>query len=364
MTEQEQHLKSQQLRLRRTLWGLAFQLSTALVVAGLYLFGMVSLMPVAIYMVAIALTSATFIVLIRSGANLKFADPSMTAAQIIAPLWPAILVMFFVTEPQVRTAFLLTATSGLVFGMFALSRFGMLMLSLVIVGSYLLLLSALTIWAPERIDWRIETILVFAYAAVLVTISYLTSYIAGLRNKLREQNLRLNDLACRDPLTDLPNRRSLMEQLAQETARIERRTTDKQQLCISMLDIDYFKRVNDTWGHDAGDAVLCRVGEILMRSMRKGDFVGRFGGEEFIIILPESSLEMASLFAQRIRQTIADAQFPELPDGEKITVSQGVTEYLTGEHIHETLKRADDALYEAKHAGRNQIISSAVTAQA
>lgn len=362
MTEQDQQLKAQQLRMRRTLWGMSFQVSTALVVLGLYLYGMAPLGPVLVYMVAIALTSCSFIVLIRSGLNLRFTDPSMTAAQIIAPLWPAILVMFYVTEPQVRTAFLLTATSGLVFGMFALSRVGMLMLSLVIVGSYLLLLAALSLWAPERIDWRIESILVFAYTAVLVTISYLTSYIAGLRNKLREQNLRLNDLACRDPLTDLPNRRSLMEQLAQETARIERRTTDKQQLCISILDIDYFKRVNDTWGHDVGDAVLCRVGEILIRSMRKGDFVGRFGGEEFIIILPESSLETAMLLAQRIRQTIAETRFPELPAGERITVSQGVTEYLNGEHIDATLKRADDALYEAKHAGRDQIISRSPTA--
>ncbi|ALO47357.1 GGDEF domain-containing protein [Pseudohongiella spirulinae] len=364
MTEQDQQTKAQQLRLRRTLWGVAFQVSTALVVFGLYLFEMLPLTPVLIYMVAIALTSASFVTLIRTGRNLRFTDPSMTAAQIVAPLWPAILVMFFVTEPQVRTAFLLTATSGLVFGMFALSRTGMLMLSLVIVGSYLLLLIALSVWAPERIDWRIETILVFAYTAVLVTISYLTSYIAGLRNTLREQNLRLNDLVCRDPLTDLPNRRSLMEQLAQETSRIDRRSTDRQQLCISMLDIDYFKRVNDTWGHDVGDAVLRKVGAILTRSMRKGDFVGRFGGEEFIMILPESSLETATMFAQRICQTIADAHFAELPDGEKITVSQGVTEYLNGEHIDATIKRADDALYEAKHAGRNQIIIKAATTPA
>lgn len=348
--------KAQQLRLKRMLWGFASQSVSSLIVIGLCIFDLLSLQPALIYFVAILFIDLAFVLMLKSGINLRFSDPSMTAAQIIAPLWPAIYAMYFVSDPQARTAFLMTAITGLLFGSFALSRSGMLKVGSLILVSYLVLLTALDVSAPERLNWQVEVIIVFTYAMVLLTVAYLASFIANMRLSLKEKNRQLAELALRDPLTQLPNRRSLMEQLGQEVARVERRTPEQNHLCISMLDVDHFKRINDTWGHDAGDAILCQISDALRKIMRQGDFLGRFGGEEFVIILPESTLEAAQLTAKRIQECVAALEFAELPPGAKITVSQGLAVYRANERIEATIKRADDALYAAKKAGRNQVV--------
>lgn len=338
------------------MWGFASLGSTMIIVVGLYLFGMLPAFPTAIYISVVVLMAASFVLLIKSGLNLRFKDPSMTVAQITTPLWPAIYIMYFVSDPQARTAFLLMATGGLLFGMFSLPRRIMLAVGVLIFTAYLILLYALISWAPERVNWRVEVIIVFAYFAVLMIVSYLGSVIAGMRSILKKQNQKLEILASRDSLTQLPNRRSLMDQLAQESARLERRTPEQGELCISMLDIDHFKHINDTWGHDAGDTVLVKISQALQKIMRQGDFVGRFGGEEFIIILPESTLAAATLVAERIQACIASLSFPELPEGTRITVSQGLCMHNNGDCIEATLKRADEALYQAKAQGRNRIV--------
>lgn len=340
------------------LWGFASLGCTMSIVVGLYLFGMVPGVPTVIYLSAVSVMAASFAVLIKSGFNLRFKDPSMTIAQITTPLWPAIFIMYFVTDAQARTAFLLMATGGLLFGMFALPRRTMLAVGALIVTAYLMLLYALLTWAPERVDWRVEVIIVFAYFAVLMIVAYLGSVIAGMRSTLKKQNQKLAILASCDPLTQLPNRRSLMEQLAQESARLQRRTPEHNELCISMLDIDHFKHVNDTWGHDAGDAVLIKVSQTLQNNLRQGDFIGRFGGEEFIIIFPESTLQAAALVAERLRAAVAEITFPQLPEGARVTVSQGMANHKSGDNIEITLKRADEALYKAKAEGRNRVVVS------
>lgn len=350
--------KDQRLRLQRMTWGFGAQVSTWLVIFGLFLFGMLPGLPVAIYFLLILTADLGFVMLIKTNANLRFKDPSMTAAQIVTPIWPTVFVMFFVEDPQARTAFLLTATSGLMFGSFVLSRRGMMSVGAFILTSYLGLLAALQLLAPHRMDWRVELIIVFTYASVLLTVAYLGSYIASMRLKLKDINHQLAELAARDPLTQLPNRRSLMDQLSQEVACVERRSADEHELCVSMLDVDHFKRINDTWGHDAGDAILCCISDELRKIMRQRDFLGRFGGEEFIVILPESTLAAAERTAQRIQDCVANLNFPELPEDERITVSQGLAIYQAGERIETTLKRADEALYIAKENGRNQIVVS------
>lgn len=348
--------KDQALRLQRMTWGFGAQFSTWLVILGFYLLGMLPRVPVAVYFLVILLIDLGFVILVKAHINLRFKDPSLTAAQILAPVWPAVFIMFFVIDPQARTVFLLTATSGLMFGSFVLTRRGMLAVSAFNLTSYLMLLTALYLFAPERINWRIEIVIVFIYATVLLTVAYLGGLISSMRVTLKEKNRQLAELAARDPLTQLPNRRSLMDQLSQEIARVERRSADEDALCVSMLDVDHFKRVNDTWGHDVGDAILCRISNELRKIMRQGDFLGRFGGEEFIVILPESTPDAAQLTARRIQDCVASLDFAELPAGERITVSQGLAIYQSGERIEATLKRADEALYIAKANGRNQII--------
>ncbi|MDO8863730.1 diguanylate cyclase [Haliea sp. E1-2-M8] len=348
--------QAQALRLKRMAWGFGVQACTMLIVVALYGMGMIPGLPVVIYLGMIVALDVGFITTIKTGINLRFKDPSLTALQITLSVFPVIYIMFFVMEPQARMALLLMGTSSLLFGMFGLGRRGMLQVVGVILAGYLGLLLALYLWAPERINLLVEAVIVFAYACVLAINAYLGSVISSMRHKLKIQNRELAELATLDPLTRLPNRRSLMAQLVKESARSERRFPEQDALCVSMLDVDNFKQVNDTWGHEAGDRILCQVGDAMRDIMREGDFVGRFGGEEFVIILPETSLEAARALVTRIRDTIAAMQFPELPAGAQVTVSQGIAAHRSGERIEDTLKRADDALFRAKDGGRNLVV--------
>ncbi|NPA10797.1 MAG: diguanylate cyclase [Epsilonproteobacteria bacterium] len=120
---------------------------------------------------------------------------------------------------------------------------------------------------------------------------------------------------------------------------------------VILLDIDHFKKINDTYGHEKGDLVLAALAKILKRSIRKSDYFGRWGGEEFVIILPHASYDVAYKIAQKLREIVEQVDF----DGIHITISLGVTEYKQGENIKEVFKRADEALYDAKNSGRNQV---------
>jgi diguanylate cyclase len=355
--------RAQRLRLQRMSWGLTFQSVTLTIAVVLWLSGLVAGARLLEYLLAVLLLELAIIAAIRTNFNLRFRDPSLTSVQIVAPVWPAVYFMFFIVDPQARTVFLLMATGGLLFGALGVDRRGMLKMGAVIVLAYVMLLVALWHLAPERLNWRVEVAIVMAYSAVLSVVSYLGSFVMGLRQSVKEANIEmrqamvaLEDLATRDPLTSLPNRRSIMEQLDRESSRVERRDPTETALCLSILDIDHFKQVNDVHGHQVGDAVLRQVGKVLQDTVRKGDFVGRYGGEEFLILLPECSGPKAMAATERVRKAVENAIFEALPVGEHITVSQGVAVHRHGENIHDTLKRADQVLYEAKAKGRNQVV--------
>jgi len=158
-----------------------------------------------------------------------------------------------------------------------------------------------------------------------------------------------------DALTCLPNRRQVIKQLQNEVFRAERYST---RLSVSMIDIDHFKRINDSYGHTVGDQVLFQLANILQDNIRNPDTVGRYGGEEFLVVLPNTGLkeagEQAARLCGRIRET-------DLNIGEviRMSVSIGVAEYKHGqENWQKFLSRADMALYEAKNSGRDRWISS------
>jgi diguanylate cyclase len=153
-----------------------------------------------------------------------------------------------------------------------------------------------------------------------------------------------------DTLTGLPNRRALDEELSRRLAEWQRH---ERAFSLMMIDIDHFKRFNDTHGHQAGDAVLQQVGACLRRSMRESDVVARFGGEELTVVLPGTSAEEARQACERARRAIRKTPF--VHDGQRlsVTVSVGGAECLSGESVGGLLHRADDALYAAKHAGRD-----------
>lgn len=165
---------------------------------------------------------------------------------------------------------------------------------------------------------------------------------------LQEQNEKLIALSSIDALTGIFNRRILFERLDYEMKRTER---TQKPLSVVLMDIDYFKQVNDQYGHLVGDQVLIQVAKLIQQSVRKTDIVGRYGGEEFLILLPDCSTSEGSKVAEKIRMAIKEAVFET---DLKVTISGGVAEYQN-QSIEKLVEDADNRLYEAKRNGRNVV---------
>ncbi len=180
-------------------------------------------------------------------------------------------------------------------------------------------------------------------------IGTLASNFDAMLDLLSEKTRALSEMAATDELTGIPNRRSILEVLGRESARARRYA---EPLAVLMIDIDHFKEVNDTHGHAAGDAVLKGVASTLHSTVRDSDFAGRYGGEEFLAILPHQDERGALIAAERIRRKIADSEMG--PDRLKVTVSIGVGA-MAADGVDAMLSRADRAMYAAKAAGRNRV---------
>ena len=165
---------------------------------------------------------------------------------------------------------------------------------------------------------------------------------------------KLIQMAKIDSLTGIYNRRYLDSRLTEE---IERSRRHGNQLSILMLDIDHFKKINDTHGHLCGDYALRKIAELLKELVRTSDILGRYGGEEFCCILPETPIEQAVVLAERCREQIAANQLTCTDHQTRVTISIGVTGLHRDDSLDSVIKRADDALYQAKRDGRNRICS-------
>jgi diguanylate cyclase (GGDEF)-like protein len=191
---------------------------------------------------------------------------------------------------------------------------------------------------------RVVEILVNQAAALLSNIQY------AKREKER---------AMKDPLTALYNRRAFFEALAQSIARRERQLDN---LCLLMLDLDHFKKLNDTHGHPAGDLALKKTAEVLRRELRKGDVPARYGGEEFVIMLPGATETVAKRVAERLRSSLAETAMEFGGSTLHVTASLGLAVWPdNGRQAEELLAAADRALYAAKAAGRNRVICAPKT---
>lgn len=156
-----------------------------------------------------------------------------------------------------------------------------------------------------------------------------------------------------DPLTGLYNRRYMMDRISDEVNRYRRNKTP---FCIMVADIDYFKEINDRFGHDCGDEVLQTISNLINAEIRNIDTLSRWGGEEFLILLPETQLYSARSVAERIRQSILKNIFSYENATFHLTMTFGLATYENDQTIKETIKKADNALYQGKLAGRNRII--------
>jgi two-component system, cell cycle response regulator len=173
--------------------------------------------------------------------------------------------------------------------------------------------------------------------------------------ELELANKKLRKLSITDGLTGLFNHRHVHELLQEEFERVNR---TGEPIAVAMLDLDRFKQVNDTYGHPTGDVILYETSRILKDTAREIDMIGRYGGEEFLVILPESNEHAAARFAERVRERVAAHLYRDEATEVRMTVSAGVASYpetpAAGPDM--LIKRADEALYEAKTGGRNQVV--------
>ena len=174
----------------------------------------------------------------------------------------------------------------------------------------------------------------------------------SFRDSIEEQRQK----ALVDPLTGLPNRAAWNERAALEVARWQRYGGELQ---LAVLDVDLFKRINDNYGHLAGDRVLKIIAQELAKRLRKTDFIARFGGEEFVVLLPATPLEGAEQLLETLRAAIEACPFHFKGERLVITLSGGLTGFANGDSLEQAFERADQALYQAKGSGRNRIIRAA-----
>lgn len=298
-----------------------------------------------------------FYVLIRSGLSSRLADPSMVLAQVIYAV--AALMIAYALVPETRAAALQTPCITVVFGMLTL-RPRETVIACAWIIAMLLATVALMLWfeAP-RFDVRQEIINVSAACIVLPALTAITRHFALLRERLKLQRAdirsalaRAQTLATRDALTHLTNRAQMVEILNREITRSKRYGST---FSLALLDIDHFKSINDNHGHYIGDEVLIGFANLAESSQRQTDVIARWGGEEFLILMPQTTIDCATLVVERLRRATDNAPLSKTIEHLAVTLSAGVAQWRIGETLTQTLERADRALYCAKNAGRNRV---------
>jgi diguanylate cyclase len=294
---------------------------------------------------------------LRSGLNERFQDPALTLPQIMSAL-TVIAGAYAITGP-VHGATMLLLALVLVFGIFNMKA-----RAAQLAGGYTVVIMALTIvykcmTEPEHYPVKLEIAHFVLIAAIIPTISSLAAQLSNMRAKLQAQKEELSQavqriqiLATRDDLTGLYNRRHMMDVLTQHQKRLSR--SGHHRFCLAILDIDHFKRINDTYGHGVGDEVLRGFAQAAESVLRETDVLARWGGEEFLVLLNDTQAVQANIGLERLRELLDKTLLvPNLPEL-KPTFSAGLTAYELSEHLHTCIERADQALYRAKSSGRNR----------
>jgi diguanylate cyclase (GGDEF)-like protein len=305
-----------------------------------------------------------FFGLIRSGLNLRLhpQEPALTQPQMLfamvsvcwaysiaGPARGAVLMIMILILIQVYGIFILKAQQARV-----ISLAGLVMLTVAVAAK-----SSLD---PAHYDLRIEVLHLLFAAVTMAMVQVLAGRLSRLRQRLRDQKgelaealARLEVLAMRDPLTGLLNRRSMMDLLAHE-ARAQVR--HGQPMSLVLVDLDHFKQINDGHGHAVGDQVLHLFAQQARAKLRGGDVIARWGGEEFLLMLPRTGAHDAIDCVQRLREDLTQLRFPGAPPGLRVTFSAGLAECWREPDIQAAIEQADQAMYRAKAAGRDRTVGA------
>lgn len=299
----------------------------------------------------------TFQGLVRSGATRRLTDPDLVVPQMVAA---ALVTSYGAYEGgAVRPLFILIYLIAFTFGVFTLDARRLMAMAVFYLACYAGVVALSLAWRPDAVDGYRE-----AYRLMFLAIAYawfvgMGVVITRLRTRLRQASAELahalgksEQQARLDSLTGCLNHRSLMDILEVECSRAQRGS----ELSVFFADLDNFKAINDSHGHLAGDEILRQFAEAIRGMLRATDHLGRYGGEEFMVILAHTALDDAVRLAERIRQSIEALRIEPLPAGKGITVSIGVARYRPPEAASITIARADAAMYEAKRQGRNRVV--------
>lgn len=293
---------------------------------------------------------------IVSGLTLRFRDPSITGMQVMAAC--GINLVAILLAPEITYMFLLNLFVPLSYSVLHFSRreFLLAWILLSLATSYVL-------WAVGgRAGIALETdaermILPVVIALVLGRFVAINAEVSRLRARLHQKNkelaaatTRLREMATHDDLTGIWNRRMFMTALGEERLRATRTGSG---FCVAVVDIDRFKQINDRFGHLIGDAALAKTASLLRETIRATDRVARFGGEEFVVLLVDIDRDSLPIALERVRLAVEKYSWDEIAPGLRITISAGVSAWVSGENVEQAIKRADAALYEAKESGRN-----------
>lgn len=303
--------------------------------------------------------------LVLSGVTARWRDPVLAVPMTLWLTTTFLYTAYYVDAFRVSVVMLF-------FAAMLLASFRRRFLVLAGLSLYAGLGYLLVLWLAIRdrgmeLQLSIEVLQWFIFSLICVGFVLTGSLINALRTRLSEKNRELaealeqvREMAIRDELTGLFNRRHVLDILGQQQALAE---SGDYTFSICYLDLDHFKPINDRFGHGVGDQVLKRFAGIARETLRDADYTGRLGGEEFILMLPDTDVEEACRVADRLRQTLQDTDFHDLDPELSVTVSVGVAEYRANEDLDTMMARADAALYLAKESGRNRVVSeSALTA--
>ena len=313
----------------------------------------------AIWLTAFCLAgSFGFVIAIRSGVALRSSDAALTTPQIVFAI-VSVAFGYHVNAPF-RAAMLMIVALVLVHGAFILPPHRCLRLGFFAVAVFGVSMAFGTWRDPVRFDALIETFTFLFTAFVLPPLAFLCGELSALRasertatRELQRLMEQLRTLATQDDLTGLPNRRHVQQWMPHELARLRRNDGS---LSLAILDLDLFKRVNDTFGHAVGDEVLRLFVAEVRTVLREGDVLARWGGEEFLLVMPDTRLADAELVLQRAREQLRTSRAWTAHPQSRVTFSAGLTQLDPGETLEQAVLWADFALYEAKGQGRDRTV--------